>query len=93
MDLITPDLLVRWFGGVLTISALLFLMLYILRRWQARGGELGNVKELLGQPRPQRLKVLESRWLDAKHRAVLLQADGTEHLILIGGNQPVELNK
>ncbi len=37
----------------------------------------------------RRLSVLEIQPVDARHKLVLLRRDGTDHLILIGANQPL----
>ncbi len=88
MDLITPDLLIRWLGGLLAIAGLLLAFLATLKWWQARGGTLPGT----GEVKNKRLRVLETRLIDGKHRAVLLACDTEEHLIILGGQSPVQLS-
>lgn len=37
----------------------------------------------------RRLSILEVQPVDARHKLVLLRRDGTDHLLLIGQNQPL----
>ena len=37
-------------------------------------------------PKKKRLKIIETTHIDAKHKAVLLERDTTQHLVLLGTN-------
>ena len=60
---------------------------YTLKRF---GLGQGNV--MMGHSK--RLKIIETKPIDAKHKAVLLQRDDTQHLVLLGanGNTVIETN-
>lgn len=40
-----------------------------------------------------RLRVTASAPLDLKHKAVILQVDGVEHTVILGGEQPLLVGK
>lgn len=67
------------------VAALIFVLgLIALATWLAKRFGIGTRSgPMRGAPR--RLRVVEIATVDAKHRAVLLRRDDTEHLVLIGG--------
>ncbi len=44
-------------------------------------GQIGMIS-----PKNKRLKIIETMPIDAKHKAILLQRDDTQHLVLFGTN-------
>ena len=40
-------------------------------------------------PKKRRLKIVEALPLDSRHRAVLIQRDNTQHLIILGANSEI----
>ncbi|TXG83899.1 MAG: hypothetical protein E6R12_06120 [Sphingomonadales bacterium] len=70
----------RFVGALLLVLGLMVGMAYALRRW---GGKLTGLAG--GQPGvAPRLTVLETRFLDPRHKLVLIRRDAAEHLLLIG---------
>ncbi|MCB9964339.1 MAG: flagellar biosynthetic protein FliO [Rhodospirillales bacterium] len=45
-----------------------------------------NLGQIGGQSRTKRLKIVEVLMLDAKHRAVILQRDDKQHLVILSHN-------
>ncbi len=70
----------RFVGALLLVLGLMFGMAYALRRW---GGKLTALAG--GLPgTTTRLATIETRYLDPRHKLVLIRRDNREHLILIG---------
>jgi flagellar protein FliO/FliZ len=72
-----PDLFLRLPAALALILGLLLLMSWLLRRhepWLRR----------LRSPAGARLGVVETLWLDPRHRLVLVRCDGREQLLLLG---------
>lgn len=67
----------RYFAGFAFVLALLGLFAYALKRW-------GKLLPAMQGKAGARVRVVETCFLDARHRAVLLARDGVEHLVLIG---------
>ncbi len=66
------------------IAALLFVLgLIAFATWLAKrfgmGGQVNAVKRA-----DRRLQLIEAMTVDAKHRAILIRRDDTEHLVLLG---------
>lgn len=70
----------RFIGALLLVLGLMVGLAYALRRW---GGKLTALAtgHPVGTPR---LTVIETRFLDPRHKLVLIRRDTTEHLLLIG---------
>jgi hypothetical protein len=80
------DMGLRLIIAILTVGGLLALMVVVLRTF---GGKLGlvSITPANGQAR---LRILEAKLLDARHRLYLVSRDDkTEHLIILGGANPV----
>lgn len=70
----------RFIGALLLVIGLMVGMAYALRRWGSR-----LIALAAGQPGgTHRLSVLETRFLDPRHKLVLIRRDENEHLLLIG---------
>jgi len=69
----------RFLLALTTVLALMFGLLWALRRWG-----LGGLAPL-GRSRQRRLAVIETLPIDARHRLVLVRRDDCEHLLLLGG--------
>ncbi len=73
--------------ALLAVVALIYLVAWVM-------GRIGVVHRMAGKPGKQRrLRVKESLALDAKRRAVILDCDGNEHLVLLGANSELSLGK
>lgn len=71
------------------VAALLFVLgLIALATWLARRFGMGGHGAPVRRS-DRRLKVVEAITIDAKHRAVLLRRDDTEHLVVLGANGDV----
>ena len=73
--------------ALLAVVALIYLVAWVM-------GRIGVVHRMAGKPGKQRrLRVKESLALDAKRRAVILDCDGSEHLVVLGANSELSLGK
>ncbi len=73
--------------ALLAVIALIYLVAWVM-------GRIGVVHRMAGRPgKERRLKVKESLALDAKRRAVILDCDGSEHLVVLGSNSELSLGK
>ena len=73
--------------ALLAVVALIYLVAWLM-------GRIGVVHRMAGKPGKQRrLRVKESLALDAKRRAVILDCDGSEHLVVLGANSELSLGK
>ncbi|MCS7267055.1 MAG: flagellar biosynthetic protein FliO [Geminicoccaceae bacterium] len=70
--------LLRAAGALLAVLGAVLFLAWIARR-------LGLHERFAG-PSAGRLAVVESRWLDARTRLVLVRCDGVEHLLLLGND-------
>jgi hypothetical protein len=70
--------------AVLVVAGLLALLVIVLRVFSSR---LGLIAPAGGK---SRLTIIETKFLDARHRVCLIgRDDETEHLVIIGANEPV----
>lgn len=74
-----PISYVRALLALIFVLALIGLLTWALRRWQASGGTLS--KKMAGD---RRLQLVEQFYFEPKRRLVLMRCDDTEHLILLG---------
>lgn len=72
------EMILKFVAGLLVVLALMGLLALTLRWWNEKRG----FKPLMGKDR--RLKIVEVLLIDTKHKAVLLQRDDTEHLVILG---------
>ena len=70
--------LMRYVGALAVVLGLLGTAFVVARRYGLPG--------LVAAQGSRRLVVTETLMIDARHRAVLLRRDDTEHLIVIGPN-------
>lgn len=70
--------------GYLRLAAALVAVIALLvaAGWLARRSDA--LRRMTGQSAEARLALVESRWLDGKHRVVLLRWDQREQVVLIG---------
>jgi flagellar protein FliO/FliZ len=69
---------VRFVAALLFVLALIGFATWLAKRF-GMGGRVNAVKR--GE---RRLQIVEAMTVDAKHRAVLIRRDNTEHLVLLG---------
>lgn len=75
------------------VFALLFVLALIaLAAWAARRFGLGGAVPVV-RGRQKRLAVVESLALDAKRRLILVRRDGVEHLLLLGAQSDVVVER
>ncbi|NBC32883.1 MAG: hypothetical protein GVY13_09440 [Alphaproteobacteria bacterium] len=75
------------------VFALLFVLALIaLAAWAARRFGLAGAMPVV-RGRQKRLAVVESLALDAKRRLVLVRRDGVEHLLLLGAQSDVVVER
>lgn len=73
--------------ALLAVIALIYLVAWVM-------GRIGVVHRMAGRPgKERRLRVKESLALDAKRRAVILDCDGSEHLVVLGANSELSLGR
>ena len=73
--------------ALLAVVALIYLVAWVM-------GRIGVVHRMAGRPgKERRLRVKESLALDAKRRAVILDCDGSEHLVVLGANSELSLGR
>lgn len=78
------DMLARMLFALGLVIGLLFLLAWAIKKF---GVQLGLPVTL--KKGAARLQLVEVTPIDAKHRLVLLRRDDVEHLLLMGGAQPV----
>ncbi len=74
------------------LSLVLVLGLVLAALWAARRYGVGGLVVARTSGR-RRLALVEVMPLDAKHRLVLVRRDDREHLLLLGGNGPVVVER
>lgn len=79
--------IIRAMGSLLIVLGLIAGTAWLFKRYAANG----RINDML--KREQRLNVVETCWLDPRHRLVLASCDGKEHLLLLGPNGAVVLEK
>lgn len=80
---------IRTIAALLAVLGAIGLGFWLLRRLEASGGLkrwLGNRQGAAGARQGRRLEVVETRMVDPKTRLVLIRRDEVEHLLLIGPN-------
>ncbi len=80
MDLGELPQFIRLLAALAFVIALMGGLVFILKKLGlAHSASLSTGKQ-------RRLKIIEALPLDARHRAVLLQRDETQHLVILGPN-------
>jgi len=82
----TADMLLRMAFALLMVLGLMGLFAYALRRF---GPRLGLAFTPPAQGEKRQLQVTENLALDARHRALVLRCGESEHVVILGGSQPV----
>ena len=77
--------LARGAGALLAVLGLLGLAAWLARRL--------DLHRRLGGPVGGRLAVVETRWLDARTRLLLVRRDRVEHLLLLGATGPLLIER
>jgi len=81
-------------GYLKFLFALLFVLGLIgLMAWGARRMGLGFPEGTLKKPGSRRLSVVETASLDGRRRLVLVRRDDTEHLLVLGPNSEVVVER
>jgi flagellar protein FliO/FliZ len=73
----------RFILSLVAVLGLIFGVLWVVRQ------RLPGVMSLRNKAAGRRLGIVESLTLDVKHRLVLVRRDDREHLLILGGGQPV----
>lgn len=76
--------LLRWLMAIGVTAGLLGLFAFVLKRFNPVLAKSTSGKK--------RLKIVESLTLDTKRRLVMVNCDGEEKLLLIGGSTDIELS-
>lgn len=82
------DMLFRMLVALVLVLGLLGLFAVALRVW---GHRLGLVSLAAPRGDKKRIELLEAVMLDARHRLVIVRCDSRDHMIILGGAQPVIL--
>lgn len=82
-------LLLKAVLSLILVLGLLLVTLWALKYMQINGSRCRFLKKLDGG---HRLKIVETRRIDAKNSAVLLRRDNIEHLIILGASNLVVEN-
>lgn len=77
------DIALRFIAAFALVIGMIALMSYAAKRWRGVGGMSGR--------KGRRLEIVEALGLDAKRRVVIVRADDTEHVLLVGGESDVKL--
>lgn len=75
------DQYVRFVMALLLVLAMIFVVMWLLKRVGMAGVAAGGPKS-----RRRRLSVVEAVALDTRRRLVLVRCDGVEHLLLLGAS-------
>lgn len=78
------DMLARMLLALALVLGLLGALTWVLKKYGTKLGLPMVIKQ--GK---SRMQLLEYTPLDARHRLVLVRRDDVEHLLLLGGTQPV----
>lgn len=78
----------RFLAALVLVIALIAAIAWVVRRY----GLAGRLSAVAGRP-ARRLKLVEFMTLDPKTRMVLVQRDQTQHLVLLGVNGPVVVER
>lgn len=81
--MIDLDAILRFAAAFALVIGLIALLAFGAKRWRGFGAKSG----IAGR----RLEVVAAIGVDAKRRAVILRADGEEHVLLIGGAADLHL--
>ncbi len=79
--------ILRFITALIFVVSLMGTLWLILKRLGAGGGFS------LQQGKKRRLKVVEILPIDARHKAILLRRDDTEHLVILGPNSETVVEK
>jgi flagellar protein FliO/FliZ len=76
----------RYVGALLSVLGMILGLYYVLRRW---GGSAFSMLGNVGDPHSggksgKRLSIVEARNLDMRRRLVLIRRDDVEHLLVLG---------
>ena len=78
----------RFLAALILVITLIAAIAWVVRRF----GLAGRLSAVAGRP-ARRLKVVEYMALDPKTRMVLVQRDEIQHLVLLGANGPVVVER
>lgn len=82
----TGDMIFRMIMALLVVLGLMGLFAVALRLW---GHRLGLVSLAVARGDKKRVQLLEAVMLDARHRLVIVRCDETDHMVILGGANPV----
>lgn len=74
-------------AALVFVLSLMALLVFVMKKLGLGGAMPANMGA------KKRLKVIEALPLDAKHRLLLIQRDETQHLIIVGGNGEVVVER
>lgn len=75
--------------GRVIVSLVGVLALIVLVAWSAR--KLGLEKRFASMRNDARMQLVESLYIDSRHRVVILRRDGREHVLLVSPQQTLVL--
>lgn len=81
---------------VLVLGFLIGLILLagaIVRKYGPGGLTAALARGTMGRGRPRRLRIIETAVIGPKHRLVLIARDDTEHLLVLGGDGAVVVER
>lgn len=84
---------VRFVLALLFVLGLIGLLAFVLRRFGLGGVRISPAFRGKARNAERRLAVVEVATVDARHRLVLLRRDGVEHLVLLGHNGDLLIEK
>jgi flagellar protein FliO/FliZ len=86
---VPEDMLARMLLALSLVLGLLWLLAWILKKYGTQLGLPIAIRDGLLNKGKTRLQMVDVFPLDVKHRLVLVRRDDVEHLLLLGGTQPV----
>jgi flagellar protein FliO/FliZ len=86
----TPSIL-QAIASLLVVIGLIMLCAWAVRRF-AFGGNLLKMAGVAGKTQ-KILTVVETLWLDARHRVVVVQDGAKQHTLLLGPNNALQLSE
>lgn len=79
----------RYLAGLVLVLGLLAGFAFILRRGYAQG----LIPGFPGQGSERRMRVVETLMVDPRRRMVIVEVDGTEHVLLLGAERETVLGR
>jgi flagellar protein FliO/FliZ len=78
-----------WVRAMVALATVIGLLALLAAGLRVLGPRIGLTMANTLVKKNARLRVVEMQLLDGRHRALLIRRDDVEHLVIIGGAQPV----